>query len=182
MKTSYWIFGLSLLISTELISPILAGDVKSQTAKNADFAHYQTYQWFPPRVLTKTGEVQNAPLNPVLKELVGQQLAQKGLSEVASGGDLQIQATVLTDTTAQLEAVIFAFFPADMSEGTFASIGRYNRSGTLYLNLIDHKTNQSAWAAMATETLPNGELKPELVRSKLDQAVKAIFKKYPEKK
>jgi Domain of unknown function (DUF4136) len=183
MKATYSIVSLTLVVSSLLTSPIFAGDVKTQTTKGADFAHYQTYEWFPPRVLTKVGEVENHPANPVIKEVVGQQLTQKGLREVAAGsGDLQIQVTVLTDTTPQLEAVVYAFFPGDMTSTQIASIGRYNRAGTLYVNLIDRRTQKSAWVAMASESLPMGELKPELIRSKLDSAAKSMFKKYPAKR
>jgi hypothetical protein len=155
--------------------------VKTQTAKNVDFSRYKTYQWFPPRVLTNVGEVENHPANPILKAVIGQQLTQRGLQELADGADLQIQVTVLTDTTPQLEAVVFAYFPGDWSQTQVASLGRYNRTGTLCLNLIDHRTNKSAWFAMATESLPTGELKPEQIRAKVETAVKSIFKKCPVK-
>jgi hypothetical protein len=171
-----------LLLSILLTLPIFACDVKTQTAKNADFSHYRTYQWFPPRVLTNVGEVENHPANPILKEVIGRQLAQKGLEELADGADLQIQATALTDTTPQLEAVVFAYFPGDWSPTQVASLGRYNRTGTLCLNLIDRRTNKSAWFAMVTESLPMGDLKPEQIRAKLEAAVKSMFKKYPVKK
>jgi hypothetical protein len=90
-------------------------------------------------VLTNVGEVENHPANPILKEVIGQQLTQKGRQELAGGADLQIQVTVLTDTTPQLEAVVFAYFPGDWSPTQVASLGRYNRTGTLCLNLIDHR-------------------------------------------
>src|ERR1700733_12908672 len=142
------ITALSLLVSTGLIPPAFAGDVKAQTSKNADFAHYKTYSWFPPRVLTKMGEVENDPSNPIIKETVGAQLMQKGLTEVADAADLQIQVTVLTDTAAQLEAAVFAFTPFDMGITQIGTLGRYNRSGTLYVNLIDRRTQKTAWMAM----------------------------------
>jgi hypothetical protein len=175
MKTSYQILSLTLLLA----QPIFAGEVKTQTARNADFSHYKTYQWFPPRVLTNVGEVENHPANPILKAIIGRQLAQKGLSELAEGADLQIQVTALTDTTPQLEAVVYAYFPGDWSPTQIASLGRYNRTGTLCLNLIDRRTKKSAWFAMATESLPTGSLNPEQIRAKVEAAVKSIFKKYP---
>jgi len=63
-----------------------------------------------------------------------------------------------------------------------ATIGRYNRQGTLYLNLIDRLAKKSAWFAMVTDSLPNGTLNPEQIRAKLDKAAADIFKKYPVKK
>jgi hypothetical protein len=156
--------------------------VKAQTGKDADFSRYKTYQWLPPRALTKTGIVENSPANPALKEVVGRQLALKGLTEVAEGGDLQIQAYLFSESVPQLEGVLMSG-GRYMDYGTIiATVGRSNREGTLYLNLIDRQANKSAWSAMATDSLPRGDLKPEFVRAKLDKAATKMFKKYPVKK
>jgi Domain of unknown function (DUF4136) len=171
------ILGLSLLISFGLTAPVFAGKVKAFTGENADFPRYKTYQWFPPRVLTKTGIVETHPANPVLKEVVGRQLLQKGLNEVADNADLQIQAWVLTESVPQLEAVIMAEGPGMIYGTPIATMGRYNHQGSLYLNLIDRRTKKSAWFAMTSDSLPRGEL-----RAKLDKAATNIFKKYPKKK
>jgi len=60
----------------------------------------------PLRVLTKAGLVEDHPANPILKEIVGQALGQKGLTETTGAADLQVQTYLLSDTTPQLEAVI----------------------------------------------------------------------------
>jgi Domain of unknown function (DUF4136) len=182
VNTPYRILGLTMVISVGLMPPVFAGNVKAQTAKDADFPRYKTYQWLPPRVLTKLGIDENNPGNPALKEVVGRQLSQKGLNERADGADLLIQAYVLTEYVPQLEAVLLAVSP-DLTYGTvIATMGRYNRDGTLVLNLIDSRTNKSAWSAMVTNSLPRGVLKPEFIRAQLDKAATQIFKKYPVKK
>lgn len=61
-------------------------------------------------------------------------------------------------------------------------VGQFNRQGSLYINLIDSRTNKSAWLAMESDSLPNRTLKPDEIRAKLDKAAKDIFKKYPVKK
>ena len=187
MRTPCWISILTL-VTLASISPQLApAKVKAYPNPNADFARYKTYQWFPPRVLTKTGIDENHPEAPNLKAIIGRHLAQRGLNEVAEGGDLQIQAWVVSETSPQLEAVIIS--SVTVAPGSYmsigdpiATIGRYNREGTLYLNLIDSQTKKSAWSAMATDSLPTRPLKPEEIRAKLEKAVAAIFKKYPAKK
>jgi hypothetical protein len=78
-----------------------------------------------------------------------------------------------------LEAVIMAEGPGMMYGTPIATMGRYNKEGTLALNLIDSKTKKSAWFAMVTDSLPNKTLKPDEIRSKLDKAARNIFKKYP---
>jgi hypothetical protein len=116
------------------------------------------------RVLTKFGEVENHSANPVIKE------------EIRAVSNLP-QAFLH-----KLPADLYAFSPGDMSVSQVASIGQYNRAGTLHVNLIDCRTQKSAWAAMASESLPMGDLKPELIRAKLDGTAKSMFKKYPVKR
>ena len=168
----------TLLISACLLAPLFAGKVRVDTVDNATFSMYKTFQILPSRVLAKTGVIENHPANPALKEILVRELSQKGLTEVASGGDLQIQALVLTESVPQLEAVVMFGGTNNMMYDTpVATMGRYNRQGTLYINMIDRRKNRSAWLAMATESLPTRELNVEEARSKLDKAVKNIFKK-----
>jgi len=181
MKLSRRTPGLSLLVSACLLTPAFAGKVKI-FPQQLDMAHYKTYRWLPPRFLVKTGLDENNPNNPILKEVVGQQLDLVGLKEVAEGGDLVIQAYVLTTYVPQLEAVLFGE-GYNFDYGTVvASMGRYNREGTLFLNLIDRQTKKSAWAGMSTDSLNRGYLSPDAIRSKLEKMTKQVFKKYPVKK
>jgi hypothetical protein len=182
MKTHSRILPLTLLIAACLLPPVLADKVKVQNGANADFAHYKTYQWLPPRVLTKTGIVENHPMNPVLKEIVTRELAQKGLTETTDAADLQVQAFVLTDTTPQLEAVIIGLDPYTNWGTTIGTVGRYNREGTLGVNLIDRRTNKSAWVALGKSDIKTGTMSENEIRSKLDSLATKIFKKYPTKK
>jgi hypothetical protein len=157
--------------------------VKTQTTPGIDFAQYRTYQWLPPRVLAKTGVVENHPASPLIREAVDRQLIAKGLTQVNEAGDLQVAATVLTESIPQVEAVLLAG-PDNMMYGApIATMGRYNKQGTLVVNLIDAKTKKSSWIGLAREDLPGDrEQKPEVVRKKLDSAAKKMFKKYPKTK
>src|SRR5215470_8853634 len=133
-----------LLVCGSLLQPCYAGKVRAETLPGADFASYKTYRWLPPKVLTKTGVVENDPvLGPAIKDAVNLQLARRGLKEVSEGGDLEVSAGVLTHSIPQLEAVMFAG-PSDLMYATpVATMGRYNREGTLIVNLIDTRTKQS---------------------------------------
>ncbi len=183
-----WLLRLTIVVSVFLMPTLVMGKVQAFTAKDADFSRYKTFQWLPPRVVTKLGVVEDDPANPVLKAAIGQQLSQKGLSELANGADLQIQAWVLTEQVPQFVAMIAASVSIDLSTSVvtvsdpMAVVGQFNRQGSLYLNLIDSRTNKSAWFAMVSDSLPNRTLKPEEIRSKLDKAAKNIFDKYPVKR
>jgi Domain of unknown function (DUF4136) len=60
-----------------------------------------------------------------------------------------------------------------------ATTGRYNREGTLAVNLIDSHTNKSVWAGVVTENIDN---KPGAGVKKISKAATALFKRYPVKK
>jgi uncharacterized protein DUF4136 len=169
-----------LLASACLMPPLRAATVKTQGGKN--LSQYKSYQWFPPRVLTKLGLEENHVANPVLKEVVGRQLAERGLTELADGADLQIQVWIFTESVPQVEALIYTIDPYMLYGAPIATVGRYNRQGTLFLNLIDRQTKKSAWIGMVTESLPTGTLEPDQIRAQLDKAAKNLFKKYPVKK
>ena len=147
-----------------------------EVSPNADFARYKTYQWLPTRILTASGVVQDDPtITPLVKDAINKQLAAKGLTEVQSGADLQVAAGVVTAKVPQLEAVVFGG-PDMMFDTPIASMGRYNREGSLIVNLIDTKTKKSAWLAMVTESIDN---KPGGGQKKIGPAAEKIFKKYP---
>jgi hypothetical protein len=179
MRTSSRILSSILLASACLISPLFAAKVKTQGGK--DMAQYKSYQWLPPRVLTKLGLEENHVANPAVKEVIGRQLSERGMTELADGADLQIQVWIFTESVPQLEAVIYAIDPSMLYGAPIATVGRYNRQGTLFLNLIDRRTKKSAWIGMVTDSLPTGTLEPDEIRAQLDKAAKNIFKKYPVK-
>jgi hypothetical protein len=55
------------------------------------------------------------------------------------------------------------------------TIGRYNKEGTLVVNLIDSKTSKSVWAALVTKSYGGQNEIP----GKIEKAIAEMFKKYP---
>jgi len=160
------------------LSPCFAGKVQVVVGPGVDFSQYKTYQWLPTKTLTKTGVVEDEPTTtPIVKEAVNRELSARSLQEVASGGDLQVTTVILTESNPQLESAAFPGTHAyDYGIPTDIAMGRYNRQGTLVINLIDAKTKKTAWAGMAAKTIDNkagGGLK------KIPQATADIFKKFP---
>jgi hypothetical protein len=64
----------------------------------------------------------------------------------------------------------------DFFTASTATVGRYNHEGTLIVNLIDAKTQKSAWCGMAKESVDN---KPGAGMKKIGPAATKLFKKYP---
>ena len=175
--------GVNRLVLFASVSALCVAEVKSFPSTQVDFAQYKTYQWLPPRILTKAGIVENEPtVSPLIERAVKKELAQIGLTEVQQGADVQIATGALTESVPQLEAVFFG--PLDAGPGTvwggepIATMGRYNKQGSLILNMIDTRTNKSAWVAIATRALG----KPSHNEKNISKAAADIFKKYPSKK
>jgi Domain of unknown function (DUF4136) len=161
-----------------LAAPCFAGKVQTWVGKDADFSRYKTYEWLPVRVLTKTGVVEDdKTAAPLIREAVNRQLAAKGLREVATGGDLQVSAGALSESIPQVEAVFLPPGMAGMDYATpIATMGRYNKEGTLVVNLLIAGTTKFAWLGIAKESIDN---KPGAGLKKIDKAATNMFKKYP---
>jgi hypothetical protein len=165
-----------MILAALFAATCLAGSVKTAIGEGVDLTSYKTYSWLDTRLLAKTGIVDNDPVfDPLIRSAVNRELSKKGLMEVAEGGDLQVSAAAFGESIPQVEAMYFPSMPAaDWGMGG-VTIGRYNREGTLIVNLIDAKTKKSAWGGMARENL-NG---PGSGKQKVGPAAAAIFKKFP---
>jgi len=182
MKTTKSILVISLLALAGQLSPVFAAKAKVVAAPGVSMANYKTYQWLPPRVLDKDGINEHHPANGLIKVVLGQQLTQVGLKEAGEDADLAVQVYVTTASVPQLEAVLLGE-GYNFDYGTVvASMGRYNREGSLYINLIDRKTKKSVWAGMMTDNLKRGTLTAEEITEKLEKTAAGIFKQYPTKK
>jgi hypothetical protein len=150
--------------------------------KGVDCSTFKTYQWLPTKALGSSGVVENDPrLTALIKDAVNSQMTAKGLKEVAEGGDLQVATVVLKESSPQLEAIIYGWFPAadyvGFVGGPMGTVGRYNSEGTFVVNLIITKTQKSAWAAIAKDSLG----KQSSNEKKFATAAEKMFKDYPPK-
>ena len=173
-------FGAVCLLCALLLPTCFARKLKTIAGAHATFASYRTYQWLPVKTLGKAGIVEDdSTIAPIIKAAMNSEMAALGLTEVKEGGDLQVAAFAATTSIPQLEAVIF---PGDVGldfETPIATMGRYNKEGTLAINLIDTRTKKSAWAGLATDSIDN---KPGSGLKKIPSATAALFSKYPKKK
>lgn len=170
---------LALLCAT-LLQPCFAGKAKTFVGENVNFASFKTYQWMPTRALAKSGIVEDDPvLSPIIKASVNRELVARGLKEVPEGGDLQVITCALNTYVPQLEAVIFPGYMAMDYATPIATMGRYNREGTLAISLVDSRTKKFAWAGLITESIDN---KPGAGAAKIPKATEKLFAKYPVKK
>jgi len=163
-----------------LLTPCWAEKVQTYIGQDVNFSQYKTYQWLAPRVLAKSGIVEDDPeISPVIKDAVNRELAARGFREVPEGGDLQVATTALAESIPQMEAILFPGGMAYDYATPLGTIGRYNRQGTLVINLIDSRTKKSAWAGLARENIDNH---PGAGKEKVGKATARLFKKFPVKK
>ncbi len=180
--SSYRFFRLAALclLCASLVTPCFARKVKIFTGQHANFASYKTYQWLPVKTLGPSGVTEDDPkVAPVIKDAVNREMAALGYTEVKEGADLQVATFATTAQIPQLEAVIFPNNVYMDFATPVATMGRYNKEGTLAINIIDARTNKTAWAALATDSLDN---KTGSGLKKIPGAMGALFKKYPVKK
>ena len=158
-----------------------AGKVRAFSGKGVDLSQYKTYQWLPTRALTNTGIVEDDPvLTPLIRDAVNRELRRLGLVEVAERADLQVATGLTKHASPQVEAVVLAAGAQGMYYATpIATMGRYNRKGSLIVNLIDANTKTSAWAGIADEDLSD---MTGAGQKKIGKAAANLFKKYPVKK
>jgi hypothetical protein len=173
--------GAIFVFISSLLNPCLA-KLKTFVNDKIDMSTYKTYQWLPPRVLRNTGIVEDDPtVGPAIKAAVNHELKARGLMEVEQGGELLVSTGALTSYFPQLEALIFpGVIEAHETFGSpIATMGRYNREGTFAVNLIDAKSNKSAWGGLITDSIDD---KPGAGLKKLPKAASRLFGKYPVKK
>jgi hypothetical protein len=168
------------LICVLHVTPLFARKVKTFAGEHATFEAYKTYRWLPVKTLGPSGIVENDPdVAPAIRAAVNHEMAGRGLTEVQEGGDLEVATFATTSFFPQLEAVIF---PGNLQMDfatPIATMGRYNKEGTLAINLIDAHTMKSAWAGLVTDSIDN---KPGSGKKKIPGAAAALFNKYPAKK
>jgi len=154
-----------------------AGDVQAFPARGVDLASFKTFKMLPIRVLSKYGVVENDPdVSPFIAAALRKELREKGLTEVSEGADLEVSAGALAVSIPQVEVIIYNLaLDADWGTSPITTIGRYNREGTLIVNLIDPRVNKSAWLGFDTRALG----RPSALKKDIDKAADALFKKYP---
>lgn len=168
---------MTVLAAAVICALTITGDVKTYPSKNIDYSQIKTYQWLPVKILTNKGVVENEPtISPLVQKAVNEQLVKKGLAEAPHGADIEVVTWITTASIPQLEALIFS--PADGTTwGTspIATVGRYNREGTLVINLVDPRVNKSVWLGMATKALGKSSQNERAI----NKAAQELFKRYP---
>jgi hypothetical protein len=168
--TIYALFFLTLLGSA------LAQNVQTDFDHQANFSQYKTYSW-------QEIKPANSLWDARIKNAADAQLAAKGWTQVASGGDVAVVAI----KTSQTQRTLQTFYDGvgggwgwrRFGGGGFGDATTTEQDykvGTLVIDMYDAKTKQLIWRGSAQDTVSDKATQNE---KNLDQGVAKMFKKFP---
>ena len=162
--------GLTLVLATVSF----AQRVKTDYDHNANFGQYKTYSW--EKVQTKDPLVVDR-----IKSAVNSALAEKGLTQVPSGGDVEVFAIETTQNQQTLDT-FYNGFGGGRRWGGFGGFGDATTTvetykvGTLVIDLFDAKTEKLIWRSSSSDTLSDNADKNT---KNLGKGVNKMFQHFP---
>jgi hypothetical protein len=170
MKTRF-----TRILTLVLVLACVAWAVKVTTDYDhrADFSRYRTYSWLKV-------EAGNSLWADRIQGAIDAQLAAKGLTRVASGGDLTVAAIGSTREQQTLRT-FYDGFPGwywTGWDGMATSTVDITKVGTLVADMFDSNTKKLVWRGVAEDTLSS---KPDKNDKKLEHAVEEMFDHFPPK-
>jgi len=159
-----------------LVAGSLAQEIKTDYDRNAHFSHYKTFSF--EKVETK---------DPLwvdrITAAVGDTLTAKGLTQVASSGDIAIIAIGMA-TDRQTLDTFYDTYPGGWGWRWGSGYGDATTTtetytvGTLVVDLFDRKTKALLWRGSVSNTLSNSSTNNI---KNFDKSVKKLFKGLPPK-
>ena len=151
-----------------------AQQVRTDFDRNANFGQYKTYSW-------EKVQTQDQLWAPRIQEAVNATLTAKGLTPVASGGDIAIVAIETTQTQQTLNTFYDGFGGGWRWRG-FGGFGDSTTTvenykvGTLVVDLFDAHTKTLIWRGSSSDTLSD---KSDKNIKNLDKGVQKMFDHFP---
>jgi len=146
-------------------------DVKTDFNHSTDFGKYRTYSWI-------SASASNGLWAERITADVDAQLAARGLTKVASGGDLTVSAFGRTQNQQTLETYYTGFgggwFWRGLGDSTTEVIN--TPVGSLTVDMFDGQTKRLVWRGTSTATLSEH---PDKNEKKLEHDVEDMFKHFP---
>ena len=153
-----------------------AQQVKTDFDHQANFSQYKTYSW-------QEIKPANSLWDARIKSAVDAQLAAKGWTQVASGGDVAVVAIKTSQTQRSLQTFYDGFGGGwgwrrfgGGGFGEATTTEQDYKEGTLVIDLYDAKTKQLIWRGSAEDMLSS---KAEKNEKNLEKGVAKMFKKFP---
>lgn len=163
-------FLLSISVLLVLTSVAFSREIKVDYDHHANFSQYKTYSW-------GKVETQNPLWDDRIKEAVDRELAKKGWTEVASGGDVTVMAIGTTRDQPTLQT-FYDGFPGWRwgGFGEATTWVEHYEVGTLIIDMFDSRDKKLIWRGSASDTLPD---KPEKAIKDLEKSVDKMLEHFP---
>jgi Domain of unknown function (DUF4136) len=149
--------------------------VQTDYDHKADFSRYHTYSWIGVHA-------SNSLWQDRIMGAVDSQLAAKGWTKVASGGDAAVSAFGKTTEQDTMQTFYNGFpgwgWMGWGGTGTATTTTVPEQVGNLVVDIFDSNTKHLIWRGTASDTLSS---KPEKNDKKLDHAVTEMFDHFPPK-
>ncbi len=188
MSRSFKLLASALLAAAVLaLSACATGPtVRTDRDPTADFARYQTWSFYKPISMEQAGYT--SWVSDRIREDVRREMEARGYRFVPEGGDLLVNFQTRQRERSQVWNVprvdfgwaysyryhAFVSVPIRYDE---PQVSRY-REGVLTVDLVDGKRNRLVWTGSASAAEVSKRT-PEQKMADIDQAVSAIFAKYP---
>ena len=147
-----------------------AQQVKTDYDRSANFSQYKTYSWANVKASDQLWVDR-------IKSSVDSALAAKGLTQVASGGDISITAMEITKDQQTLNTFYNGF--GGWRWGGFGDATTTTdtyKVGTLVVDLFDTQSKKLIWRGSSSDTLSN---KSDKNIKNLNKGVDKMFKHFP---
>lgn len=172
---------IAVLFMLLAVTAAQAQKIKVEFDKNVDFSKLKTYAWDP------TPQATGKPvLVAAIKGAVNEELAKRGLKQVAENPDLYIAmyGSVDSDMAVTYSDLYYGPWGIPAFDQSFlmwgAIPGTTNTAvvhkGQLVVDLIDAAHKKLAWRGIATEKLSEQQMK---LVEQVNTAVEKLFAKYP---
>ena len=165
---------LTSLVVFALAVTSFAQQVKTDYDRDANFSKYKTFSF-------EKIQTQDQLMVDRIKSAVSGTLTAKGLTQVASGGDISVVAVEMTNTQQRLDTFYNGFGGGWRFGGRFGDATTTTETyqvGTLVVDMFDSQSKELLWRGSASNTLSN---KSNTNIKNLDKGVQKMFKKYPPK-
>jgi hypothetical protein len=198
-------FVLALFVMVAVAYVADAQDVHYNYDRSANFQSYKTYSWVDvpssaskieppagapplpsglPKLPGGASEVQGVAtedqlLDAEVKRAIDEQLAQKGLTKVEKGGDLQVAYHAVLREEKAVNLSGFGWRNYGWADASVNGQSSTIPIGTLVVDLYDSAHKQLIWRGDATKTLDGIKKDPNKNYKQLEKAMAKLFKNYP---
>jgi hypothetical protein len=176
-----------LAISTLTLAACASGpSVRTDRDPAADFGQYRSFSFYKPIAMEQAGY--SSWISERIREDVRREMEARGYRYQPEGGDLLVNFQLVQQERTELWSVPRASFEwiySYHSRGYVAvpiwydepQLSRY-REGVLTVDLVDGQRHRLVWTA-AVSTPEGSKRAPEKRLAAIDQAITAMFAKYP---